>query len=78
LFTIIFTFSAFNRRIGVFNNKEKQIYLIDRNGNTVSGFPLRGASMFSIGNLSEKSGFQLIVGSGDNFLYNYRLNIEDI
>ena len=75
---IIFTFSASDKKIGVFSNKEKLIYLIDRNGNTVSGFPLQGASMFSIGKLSEKGGFQLIVGSGDNFLYNYRLNIDNI
>lgn len=73
---IIFTFSASDKKIGVYNNKEKQIYLIDRNGNTVNGFPLRGASMFSIGKLSDKDGFQLIVGSSDNFLYNYRLNFD--
>ena len=74
---IIFTFSVSDKKIGVFNNKEKLIYLIDRRGNSVNGFPLRGASMFSIGRLSDKSGYQLIVGSSDNFLYNYRLNMDN-
>lgn len=73
---INFIFSASDRKIGVFDNRKKLIYLIDKNGNTMKGFPLRGASMFSIGTLSEKSGFHLIVGGVDNFLYNYKLNTE--
>lgn len=73
---IDFVFSASGRKIGVFDDRKKLIYLIDKNGNTMNGFPLRGASMFSIGKLSEKSGFHLIVGGDDNFLYNYKLNTE--
>lgn len=73
---INFIFSASVREIGVFDNRKKLIYLIDKNGNTMNGFPLRGASMFSIGKLSEKSGFHLIVGGDDNFLYNYKLNTD--
>jgi hypothetical protein len=42
----------------------------------MNGFPLRGASMFSIGKLSEKSGWHLIVGGTDSFLYNYKLETE--
>ena len=62
-------------KIGVFDNNNKLIYLIDKSGKTMNGFPLRGASMFSIGKFSEKSDFNLIVGGDDNFLYNYKLNI---
>ncbi len=50
---INFIFSASDRKIGVFDIKKKLIYLIDRKGDTMNGFPLRGASMFSIGKLSE-------------------------
>jgi hypothetical protein len=71
---ICFTFSASERKIGVFDNDKKLIYLIDKNGNTMNGFPLRGASMFSIGKFSEKNDFHLIVGGDDSFLYNYKLN----
>jgi len=73
---INFVFSGTNRKIGVFDINKKLIYLIDVDGKTMSGFPLRGASMFSIGKLSEKSGWHLIVGGTDRFLYNYKL--EDI
>jgi hypothetical protein len=73
---ICFIFSAAERKIGVFDNSKKIIYLIDKNGKAMNGFPLRGASMFSIGKFSEKSGFHLIVGGDDNFLYNYKLNTE--
>jgi len=70
---INFIFSASERKIGVFDIKARLIYLIDAKGNTMDGFPLRGASMFSIGKLSESGGWHLIVGGTDRFLYNYKL-----
>ncbi len=73
---LTFTFSAANRKIGVYEMNKKLIYLIDMKGGTMTGFPLRGASMFSIGKLSEKSGWNVIVGGTDRFLYNYRLETE--
>jgi hypothetical protein len=73
---ITFVFSASDRKIGVFDINSKLIYLIDRTGNTMNGFPLRGASMFSIGKLSDKSGWHLIVGGTDRFMYNYKLDTE--
>ncbi|MCU0455645.1 MAG: hypothetical protein MUE74_05015 [Bacteroidales bacterium] len=73
---INFVFSATDRKIGVFDVDKNLIYLVDRNGNTMKGFPLKGASMFSIGKLSEKSGWHLIVGGTDRFLYNYKLDTK--
>ncbi len=73
---INFIFSSSDRKIGVYDKNKNLIYLIDRNGDVMDGFPLRGASMFSIGKLSDKSGWHLIVGGTDRFLYNYRLNTE--
>jgi hypothetical protein len=70
---ISFTFSGSDKKIGVFDANKKLIYLIGMNGETMNGFPLRGASMFSIGKLSEKSGWHLIVGGTDRFLYNYKI-----
>jgi len=74
---ITFIFSSSDRRIGVFDIEKNMIYLIDRRGNDTKGFPLRGASMFSIGKLSERSGWHLIVGGTDRFLYNYRLDSQN-
>ncbi len=73
---INFIFSATDRKIGVFDINKNLIYLIGLNGKTMNGFPLRGASMFSIGKLSDKSGWHLIVGGTDRFLYNYKLDSE--
>ncbi len=73
---ISFIFSGSDRKIGVFDINKKQIYLIGINGETMNGFPLRGASMFSIGKLSDKSGWHLIVGGTDRFLYNYKIDTE--
>jgi hypothetical protein len=73
---INFIFSPSERKIGVFDVKKNLIYLIGRNGKTMNGFPLKGASMFSIGKLSDKSGWHLIVGGTDRFLYNYKIDTE--
>jgi hypothetical protein len=73
---INFIFSASERKIGVFDINKKLIYLIGKNGETMNGFPLRGASMFSIGKLSDKSGWHLIVGGTDRFLYNYKIDTD--
>jgi hypothetical protein len=73
---INFIFSASDRKIGVYDVNKKLIYLINKEGKTIEGFPLRGASMFSIGKLSEKSGWHLIVGGTDRFLYNYKIETD--
>jgi hypothetical protein len=70
---ITFVFSSSDKKIGLFDNSKKLIYLVDQKGNTMKGFPLRGASAFSIGKLSESNEYHLIVGGEDNFLYNYKL-----
>ena len=70
---INFIFSQSDRKIGVFDRNKNLIYLIGKDGETMSGFPLRGASMFSIGKLSDKSGWHLIVGGTNRFLYNYKI-----
>jgi hypothetical protein len=73
---INFIFSSSDRKIGVFDINKKMIYLIGKNGETMNGFPLKGASMFSIGKLSDKSGWHLIVGGTDRFLYNYKIDTD--
>jgi hypothetical protein len=73
---INFIFSSTDRKIGVFDARKNLIYLIGKDGKTMNGFPLRGASMFSIGKLSDKSGWHLIVGGTDRFLYNYKIDTE--
>lgn len=68
-----FVFSSSQKGIGVFDNNKNLIYLIDKRGDDFDGFPLRGASLFSITKLSERTGFNLIVGGSDSFLYNYKI-----
>jgi hypothetical protein len=72
---ITFIFSSADRKIGVFDINNKLIYLIDKKGETMEGFPLRGASMFSVGKLSDKNDWNLVVGGTDRFLYNYKLEM---
>ncbi len=70
---INFIFSSTDRKIGVFETDRKLISLIGPDGGIMEGFPLRGASMFSIGKLSDDEDWHLIVGGTDRFLYNYKL-----
>jgi hypothetical protein len=71
---INFIFSSTDRKIGVFNMNKNLIYLINSKGEIMKGFPLRGASMFSIGKLSSGNEWNLIVGGTDRFMYNYKLD----
>jgi hypothetical protein len=70
---ISFTFSSNDRKIGIFEEDRELIWLIGADGSAMEGFPLRGASMFSIGRLSDNTGWHLIVGGTDYFLYNYKI-----
>jgi hypothetical protein len=73
---ISFTFSHDNRKIGVLDAERKLIYLFNRQGKLSNGSPLTGASMFSIGRISDRNSFNLIVGGPGRFLYNYKIEDE--
>jgi hypothetical protein len=69
---VIYQFSQGNLKIGLVSDTRHEIYLLNNGGAMYSGFPLRGSTPFSIGVFSSSaSKFNLIVGSEDNFLYNY-------
>ena len=71
----VYTFSSNDTRIGVVDQAGNRIYLINPDGTTHEGFPLYGNSDFTIGKLSDKANYlNLIVGSNDGSIYNYRLN----
>ncbi len=69
---VYYYFSYSDRKLGVVSKSEKLIYLINNDGSLYKGFPLRGSTLFSIGNFtSTASQFNLVVGSDENFLLNY-------
>ncbi len=71
----IYQFSSVNKKIGVYDNQNHQIFLYNNNGSIYKDFPLSGKSRFSIGFLEQNStDFNLIVGGENNFLYNYKVN----
>ena len=69
---VIYKFSATDNKVGIVYNKEGIIYLYNKDGSLYKGFPLEGSCAFSISSFPELRGrFNLIVGSRNNFLYNY-------
>lgn len=69
---VIYKFSAADNKIGIVVRNQGNIYLYNNNGSLYNGFPLEGAAPFSISSFRELNGrFNLIVGSKNNFLYNY-------
>jgi hypothetical protein len=69
---IVYKFSATDNKIGIVLRNPGIIYLYDNNGSLYNGFPLKGSAPFSISSFPELSGrFNLIVGTENNFLYNY-------
>jgi len=71
---IPFEFSKQNKKIGVTDFTNKNLYLFNGDGTIYKNLPLKGSSEFSISlfkNGAQK--FNLIVGSSDGFLYNYEV-----
>ncbi|MBN1414133.1 MAG: DUF3352 domain-containing protein [Bacteroidales bacterium] len=69
---VYYHFSRNDKKLGIVSREENLIYLINNDGTVYKGFPLRGNSPFTIGYFGKNtSSFNLIVGSNDNFLYNY-------
>ena len=70
----IYKFSAADIKIGLTDRSRNRIYLINADGSLYEGFPLEGTTRFSIGYFAgSDSRFNLIVGSANNFLYNYSI-----
>lgn len=70
----IYKFSASDVKMGVTDRSRNRIYLINSDGSLYEGFPLEGSTRFSIGYFKgSDSRFNLIVGSANNFLYNYSI-----
>jgi hypothetical protein len=70
----IYKFSASDVKIGICDRSKNRIYLINSDGSLYDGFPLKGSTRFSIGYFKgSESRFNLIVGSENNFLYNYSI-----
>lgn len=70
----IYEFSASDVKIGITDRSRNRIYLLNSDGSLYEGFPLEGATRFSIGYFAgSDSRFNLIVGSENNFLYNYSI-----
>jgi len=70
----IYKFSASDIKIGITDRSRNRIYLINSDGSLYEGFPLKGSTRFSIGYFKgSESRFNLIVGSENNFLYNYSI-----
>lgn len=70
----IYKFSASDIKIGITDQSRNRIYLVNSDGSLYEGFPLEGSTRFSIGYFAgSDSRFNLIVGSANNFLYNYSI-----
>ncbi|MDR1347898.1 MAG: PQQ-like beta-propeller repeat protein [Prevotellaceae bacterium] len=68
----VYEFAASDLRIGIVQPQNNRIWLYDNRGKASKGFPLKGSTLFSIGRPDKSSNnFNLLVGSKNNFLYNY-------
>lgn len=70
----VYKFSSSDLKIGITDQSRNRIYLINGDGSLYEGFPLEGSTRFSIGYFAgSDSRFNLIVGSSNNFLFNYSI-----
>lgn len=72
---VYYYFSFNDRKLGVADRKGGKIFLFNSNGKQYGGFPLRGSTPFTIGFLgNDHKYFNLLVGTKENFLYNYTVH----
>ncbi|BBE18315.1 hypothetical protein AQPE_2477 [Aquipluma nitroreducens] len=70
----VFTMGAGITKIGVVIKGENKVYLLDKNGSVMHGFPLEGDTNFILGKFNDSNTwFNLIIGEQDNTLINYRI-----
>ena len=69
-----YLFSRQKAGIGIVDKVDGKVYMFQRDGNQFTGFPYPGITPFTISVLRGYTGFQLIVGNLDGFLYDYQLN----
>jgi len=63
------------KKLGITIKDLNQIYLLSNDGELHKGFPLKGSTSFSIARFKNiDSEFNLIVGSDNEFLFNYKVN----
>jgi hypothetical protein len=61
-------------KIGVVIKGENKVYLLDKNGSVMRGFPLEGDTDFILGKFNDSNAwFNLIIGEQNNTLVNYRI-----
>ena len=70
----IWSYGTGNLKIGVVVGGENKVYLLDKNGSIMQGFPLEGNSNFTFGKFNDGNGwYNLLIGNEGNTLVNYRI-----
>jgi hypothetical protein len=69
-----YLFSRHKAGLGIVDKVAGKVYMFGHNGKQFAGYPYPGITPFTISLMRGVSGFQLIVGNFDGFLYNYQLN----
>ena len=68
------TFGSGMNKIGVVIGGENKVYLLNKDGSIMQGFPLDGNSSFILGKFNDTNGwYNLIIGGENNTLVNYRI-----
>ncbi len=71
----VFLTDSGNIKIGVVVSSENKVYLLNKNGSDVYGFPVEGNTDFVLGKFNDSnSWFNLVVGGLGNTLINYRIH----
>ncbi len=72
---VIYSYSPGINKIGVVVGDDK-IYLLDKKGGVMRGFPLYGNTGFVVGKFNDANGWNnLVVGGESNMLINYRIEL---
>lgn len=67
-----FLFPDGTEKIGVVSEEGDELFLFNDNGTLFNGFPLKGKTFFSIGDMNNDGTFNVVTGSSDKSIYVYQ------
>jgi len=68
-----YVFSSHLAGVGVVDKQAGKVYMFNSQGKQFNGYPYPGVTPFTISTLTGYTGFHLVVGNFDGFLYTYQL-----
>ena len=71
---VVLSISSLERKMAVYETDNQLLHLLERNGGYAAGFPHKAGQFYTVGRVTNKSSWSLLINENDAYLYNYVFN----